>query len=61
MVAVLWLVKMSRVYMLYEDEALKALPVKLTNWKEKWDEEHVFQKESGPGLIIEGIIRAKSK
>ena len=36
-------VTMSRAHMLYDDKALSTLPVKVTNWKEKWIADEVFK------------------
>ena len=34
---------MSRAHMLYDNKALSTLPVKVTNWKEKWIADEVFK------------------
>ena len=36
-------VTMSRAHMLYDNKALSTLPVKVTNWKEKWIADEVFK------------------
>ena len=41
--------------MLYNDTAVKNV-LNMT-WKEKWEEEKVFQQEKGPGITIDGKVK----
>ena len=52
---------MSRGHMLYKESSLTSLPVKITTWNSSWDEDEVFRRTSGGGLILEGVLQSRSK
>jgi len=47
--------------MLYDDKVLDTLPVKISNLKQIWNEDNIFQLQKGVGLIFEGLMLSRSR